>query len=375
MVIPEPRRLKRIVPFLVICGLAYADYATCYVVGYKQLFRRRLQAAAVVLWVFLGIFQASVFLYWLLLIFRGPTKCPPLKPFDLHGSKQPGLVPLPDVFVSDKQGYPFWCGKCQSIKPIRLFHLNDMNYCCSRFDHYCIWVGTAIGRDNQVAFIKFVQFFDAFFILILAYVALTTKLAFRESPDNIPHYIILYVASVFWIIMTLALLAGQVVYISKNWTTLDDLTINEARRYSRWDKRMRKRNYRTNFFTPKPPRVEDGKRYINILHGGRRLVVQYSVQELAFSQGFRKNLINLVLNGNVNEDLLQNHMVFSNFLKALIIVLVPYVDIFVCAPPQRAPEYAFFSDKFSPRFLAKIDNEIEHHNYEVPLYALDPPTE
>lgn len=365
----QPRRLKRIVPVLVICGLAYIDYAACFVIGYKQLFHKGLKAAAIALWVVLALLEGSVFLYWFLLLFRGPTKCHVLKPFDIHDTKDPSLLQLPYAFACDKQGYPFWCGKCKSIKPARLFHLNDMDYCCARFDHYCIWVGTAIGRDNQIPFIKFVQFFDAFFIFILAYVALTTRQAFRESSESIAHYIILYVVSVFWIIMTLALLAMQIVYIRKNWTTLDELTINQARKYAHWDRRMRKRNYNPGFCSPAPPRIEDGHRYINVLHKGRRLVVQYSVKDLAFSQGFMKNLINLVLNGNVNVDLLQSRRIHQDFFKALIVLLVPYIDIFICTPPQKTLEYSSFSDTFSPEFLAQIDRKIEHGNCEVPLYA------
>lgn len=362
------RSFKRIVPVGVICGMAYINYAAAYVVGHNQLFRRGHAAPAIVLWIFLGIFEMSVYLYWILLILRGPTKCPSFKPFDLYGTNDPAFLPLPNVFACDKQGYPFWCSKCLTVKPLRLFHLNDMNYCCSRFDHYCLWIGTAVGRDNQMPFIKFVQFFDAFFILILAYVGLTTREAFRHSGAT-PHYIVLYVISIFWITMTLALLAMQVVYINKNWTTLDEMTVKQAKRYSSWERRMRNTNHKATFCTPKPPRVEDGKRYMNVLHNGRRAVVPYHVTDLAFSQGFQKNLINLVLNGNVNKDLLQHHAVGGQFFKALVIILIPYIDIFVCTPPPKAAEYANFSDNFSPDFLAKIYSQVDEGHYEPPLYG------
>lgn len=370
-----PRSLKRIVPILVICGLAYTTYAASYVVGYNQLFRPGRTAAAVALWVLLALFEASLCLYWLLLLFRGPTKCAALKPFDLHGTNDPSLLPLPRAFVSDKQGYPFWCGKCHTIKPTRLFHLNDVNHCCARFDHYCVWVGTAIGRDNQIPFIKFVQFCNAVVVVILPFVALTTRRAVRHSPHDIPHYVVLYVLCGFWIVMTLGLLAVQVVYITRNWTTLDELTVNEARKYARWDRRMRKRNYKTSVFSPNAPRVENGKRYINVHHAGTRAVVPYNVADLAFSQGFQKNLVNLVLNRNVNEDLLQGPVSRRHFLKALVVLLVPYVDLVVCSPPPTTAVYENFADKFSPDFLAQIDRKIKKGDYIVPLYAVNPLTE
>lgn len=362
------RTIKRIVPLLVICGLAYINYAACYIVGHNELYRHHLRGAAFVLWILLGILETSLFLYWGLILLRGPAKCPQIQPFDIHNTGDPLLLPLPLIFVCDKQGYPFWCGTCQSIKPSRLFHLNDTRYCCLRFDHYCLWIGSSIGRDNQVPFIKFVCFFDAFFILILACVASTTRLAFKRSKSNLPHYIILYVLCLFWILMTLILLVMQLVYITKNWTTIDEITIRQALKYSRWERRMRKRNYKTNFFSPAPPRTELGIRYVNVAHEGRRVVVSYRTKDLAFSQGFQINLINLMLNGNRNDNLVGREDNASEFMKALLLLLVPYVDIFMCKPRMTLPTYDDCSDEFSPFFIDNIKSKIKEQKFELPLY-------
>lgn len=357
----HPRQVKKAVCALVLCSLAYIDYASCYIVGFKEVYVHHLRPAAFVLWIFLGIFQFSMLLYLILLHARGAGSLAKINPMDIYGTDSSLLAP-PEAFLCDEQGFPYWCSKCQSLKQHRLFHLGDLGYCVPKFDHYCLWVGTAIGRDNLLIFFKFLQFVDAFLILILCYVASTTRLALARSSGRVPHYVILYVYCCFWITMILALLVVLAFNLSKNRTTLDDITVKQARTYERYEKRLEKRNGNS-FLMGKVPRRELGVRYINVAHAGTRLVVSFHVGELPYDLGFRANLINLVFGGNVSDNGALGQQ--ERFLFALVVFLVPYADLFVRQSRQNTKLYG---DDFSPEFMASINQKIVNNQFSHASY-------
>lgn len=355
------RLAKKLVCVLVLGGLAYIDYAICYIVGYRELHVHRLKPAAVVLWILIGVFQLSVLLYWILLYFRGAGSLAKIDPMNIYGT-DPSLLAVPDAFLCDEQGFPFWCSKCQSLKQRRLFHLGDLGYCVPKFDHYCLWIGTAIGRDNLLIFFKFLQFFNGFFIVTLGYVASTTRLALARNHHNTPHYVILYVLSCFWIIMILALFLVLVIYLSKNRTTLDDITVKQARVFERYEKRLKKRNGNT-FMMGRVPRKELGVRYVNVAHAGTRAVVSFYVGESPYNLGFRANLINLVFGGNVSHNTALDEQ--FRFRSALLIFLVPYADLFLGRCPQASNIYG---DDFCPTFMASIHQKIANNQFSHASY-------
>lgn len=369
---PSKRRLRRaIVPLLVPLTLCYLDYAACYAVGYKVVFLRRLHAAAIAFWVLVGLTQASMFLYWALLLWRGPGDTPQLLPLDILGQGGADCLPLPDVFICDEQGYPYWCTKCQIIKPKRAFHSSDLQRCVPKFDHYCLWIGTAVGRDNFVPFMKFLECFGAYFLVILVTVAATTRHAISRNSLT-PHYIVLYVFCVFWLTMILALFVEQCVFMLANITTVDDLTVKQARTYSRWlDRKQKAQSRVAAFFVGKVPRVEPGTRYLNIKHNGARVVVQYHVRDHPYSLGFRRNVINVALNGNRSSNIDSA----SRFLSALAVLFVPYVDLFVPSPTRETDlTYDNCSDEFSPSFMRFMIKKIEAGNFTYALYLPPPDT-
>ncbi len=47
------------------------------------------------------------------------------------------------------------CATCGVLKPARSKHCRIMNQCISRFDHYCIWLNTAVGERNYRYFLAF----------------------------------------------------------------------------------------------------------------------------------------------------------------------------------------------------------------------------
>lgn len=352
---------------MVLAGLGYLDYASCYIVGHNEVYNHHLKPAAIVLWVLIGLTQVSILVYWGWIIIRGPGRMPKMAPYDIYATDA-SLLRVPDVFVCDEHGFPFWCSHCQSVKQHRLFHLGDTGYCIAKFDHYCLWVGTAIGRDNMLLFIKFLQFFGAYFVVILCYIAYTTRAAFARTSANIPHYVILYVFCFFWINMIAALFCVTTYYISTNSTTLDDITVKNARAYSRYEARLRK-NPKSRFIG-RVPRMELGVRYVNVAHEQSRKIVTYSVVEKPWNHGFRNNLINLVHGHNIGTSNRSGPPSRKNLASALAVYILPYMDLIIrphSSPPLDAP------DEFSLEFMASIMEKISKGDFAYASYLLHMP--
>lgn len=346
------RKAKKIVPVVVAVALAYADYAAGYVVGYHEIYRRHSRAAAIVLWLLLAFTQCSVYLYWIVLLVKGPGLAPKTPPLDLYGL-DPSLLRVPEAFACDEHGFPFWCSHCQSIKGARVFHLNDLDACIARFDHYCLWIGTCVGRDNYLAFFKFLQFFNALFIVGLCFTAPIARDAFHRS-TLLRHCIVIFVFCFFWIVMILVLFFQQLYFLKDNITTLDDLISRQARSYARWESQ---KNSGKTFLLGKQPRHETGKRYLNIAYNGSRVVVPYSVDVAPFSRGFKLNFINVVLQRT------HDKVTPALFRRAIFIFLCPYADLF---QKQAIEEH----ESFSFSFLEHINKQIEAGEYSRPLYVL-----
>lgn len=348
------RLLRKYGCSVVLLGLIYLTYASCYVVGKKEIFRYHLEPAAIVLWVLIGICEVSLLYYWIL-IFQGPGKAPNIQPLNLYGDDRL-LTPVPPVFLCDEQGFPFWCSHCQCIKQNRLFHSGDLQFCVDKFDHYCIWVGNAIGRKNYLYFFRFVEVFLVFFVVTLCYSAWAAKLALSRSNVDLPHYVILFVFCVFWIIMLMALLATSLVDIFKNLTTLDGLTIRQARSYSRYESRLKKRNGNTRFMG-RAPRRELGIRYVNVAHGDTRKVVPVHVSDQMWNFGARKNLVSLILGPEKISS-------WANVLVSLAVLTVPYSEFLI----KRNHSVADCGDEFSPDFLHLLDEKIDKGQFTYASY-------
>jgi len=355
-----PRVAKKGVCALVILGLAYIDYSTCYVVGYKEIYLYRLKPAAIVLWVLFGLLESSMFLYWILLFVKGPGRCVKTGPIDIYGADS-SLLPVPDAFLCDEQGFPFWCPKCNSLKQQRLFHLGDLDYCVPKFDHFCMWVGTVIGRDNLVFFFRFLQFFDALFVLILCFVAVSTRLAWSRSSESRPHYVILYVLCWIWIMPILALYFVLIYFLSKNWTSLDAITTRQTRAYERYEKMLAKGE--DHIKRRRIPRKELGVRYINVAHSETRKVVAFSVNDSPYNLGFKANVVSLMFAGNRSDDTILEKK--SSFPSALLFFLVPYSEFFLKRPHKS--ELAL-PDDFSPQFIKSIHEKIANGEFSYASY-------
>lgn len=351
-------------PIFVVLALAYYNYALAYVIAYREIFRHRSRAGAIIIWVFMGIFQITLFTNWLVILVRSPGKAPHIPPFDLYESKDPEYLPVPDAFLCDQQGYPFWCSQCNSLKAKRTIHSSRVGYCVKRFDHNCIWIGNVIGRDNFVPFIHFCIHFWLMFVLALVCAATTVRSATDRDSSNIPHYAVVFVLSFLWIIMILAVLGLQIVMLFKNKTTMDDLAYNQSRKYARWERAQAQPH---KWYHPSNiPREEKGIRYINVAHGGTRKVVSFGLRDYPYNQGFTKNLTYLILNSHDS----------SRVWKAALICIVPMAPFLL--KPERLEEmetYDNCSEPFSPSFLASIDEKIANGEFSSPSYIQPPAAE
>lgn len=50
-----------------------------------------------------------------------------------------------------------WCRVCEIYKPYRAYHCRVYDQCIPHMDHYCVWLGNTIGRDNYAYFVWFLR--------------------------------------------------------------------------------------------------------------------------------------------------------------------------------------------------------------------------
>lgn len=347
----------------------------CHVVGLKLLFLSLLKPAAYVLWVLMTITVPSVYLYWAVLLIKGPGFLPlpinlpvasPLDVLDPLG-RSPLSVVAPLAFLCDALGFPIYCSHCQQLKPERAFHLSQTNRCVPRFDHYCLWIGSVVGRDNLVPFYKFLQFSALYSAICIVYVAITIRHA-QGNGKLLPHILVALVFNVFFAMFLFGMLITTLNQICHGATTLDMYTMKDARIQKRWDNRNLSANPK--FFTlmlPPPRRFESGIRYVNIQHENTRLVVSYDVSQYPYSLGARQNLIDaFVYRNRVREGFPR-----GSLLDALVIIIFPYFDLFVGPSPDPADQnrYESWSDEFGTLFLALIREKISLGQYLKPSFA------
>jgi len=72
------------------------------------------------------------------------------------------------------------CATCGILKPARSKHCRVMNQCVSRFDHYCIWLNTAVGERNYRYFLAFL----VTHVAMLWYGAVATMTIFAQEASD-----------------------------------------------------------------------------------------------------------------------------------------------------------------------------------------------
>lgn len=362
------RRARKIVPICIFLGMGYYNFACLYRLGYQEIYKYHSRGVAIGLWILGGFCQVCVYAYWLVILIHGPGMSPKIEPFDIYGGE---VNSIPQYFLCDEQGFPYWCTSCESIKTPRALHLNDKNCCVPKFDHYCVWIGAVIGRDNYNYFIKFCLWYDVLFVITIIFLARYIRSNINRGTNLVDNnYILLYIFSGFWIVMILGLLMQHIYYISINVTTVERLNLNLLRRYNRWKQSS---SPRFKFLKERVPKKEDGKRYINVANKGSRAVLCFSINQNIFSHGLKKNWIN---------QWTYRASSYSNkaLLKSLLFATIPLFDIlrkpqiidstnlWADKKPENVQIFEKESEELGPYFQVYIDEQILKGNYRIPSY-------
>lgn len=355
--------VQAVMPVCVLLVLGYANFAVGYLLGYREIYRYHSHALAVVLWVLFGFCQLVSYYYWLRIYIAGPGTCPELPALDLYGN----MDALPEYFMCDEDGYPYWCTSCQSLKAPRNFHSRRSGHCILKFDHYCLWLGTLLGLTNYIYFYKLVVWLLSTITIAVVYLAVYIGPNSNRGPVNGNIVAVLAVAG-FWFIMAGGLLISHIWYILQGITTLDDVNLKLLKRYARYIRA--KEAGKT--IRSVPPRQEDGKRYINLRQpDGSRLVVRYDIRDRPYSFGARQNWIITWLRGNRFDYYDEvTDATTATFLWAIAVSIVPLAELAIKRTPR--PEYTsvveLYNDhnaQISPSFRALIDAKIAAKKYKV----------
>ncbi|KAL4430689.1 hypothetical protein ABPG75_005945 [Micractinium tetrahymenae] len=117
------------------------------------------------------------------------------------------------------------CVSCRIVRPLRAKHCPVTGRCVEAFDHYCPWVGNAIGRGNRHLFLTFLW-------LELGAILVSTIVAVVRIHDAVtaargqsrPHLILIgpvmfVVFDIFLLISVAALAIAQASQVARNVTT------------------------------------------------------------------------------------------------------------------------------------------------------------
>lgn len=244
-------RLNRFcVPVIVFALIIYATWAYCHKFCYDQVYvALNHKSIAIGLIVAEIILALLVFGIWLQLVLIGPGKQPRVPPFrivqdlgeeisSIDDEKPLSSIIPPDVYQCDPQGYPIWCSTCQSLKMERTHHSSTLGYCISRFDHYCVWIGTVVGRKNYRLFIQFNLYCDMLFCLIIISICCYLPRIVHQHkrlPQVNPNILITLGLDCVGFLMVTPLLLSHIYYMMTNRTSIEILaTKRHAKATQTW---------------------------------------------------------------------------------------------------------------------------------------------
>jgi len=119
---------------------------------------------------------------------------------------------------------------CNFYQPPRAHHCSVLNDCIERFDHYCPWVGTTVGKRNYRFYLLFVFSSSILCIFTFTCSAFLIKLRADEEDTNTVQaikqnpaalFMMVYVFIGFWFVGGLS--GFHIYLISKNQTTYENI--------------------------------------------------------------------------------------------------------------------------------------------------------
>lgn len=240
------------IPLGILGVVIYGTWAYCHKFCYNQVLRQlHHNSVAIGLIVIVSTLDLIlIILYVQIVIICGPGKQPYVPPFRIDDLvKQSSVngdyttIEAPKLYRSDPNRLPYWCAECNSIKLARTHHSRSAGFCIQRFDHYCIWLNTAIGRDNYLPFIQFVFYF--FCNLSIVWISISSyirKITYdKHHTINANIYVVLVFSIIGWL-FTGILFVCSMVYSSLNRTSVEMVSRLQYRRLLRSQKKNKKKS-------------------------------------------------------------------------------------------------------------------------------------
>ncbi|CDK24523.1 unnamed protein product [Kuraishia capsulata CBS 1993] len=285
------------VPVVLLGLLGYLDYGYSKVFCYDQLYvKKNRRACAIGFIVEFNLLLGEALLLWIITALKGPGKLnQQLKPFDLGPYIQRGqtvyandkasfpttskLERIPDMFLCNSEGFPFWCSECKTLKIRRSHHVKSLGRCVPRFDHKCMFLGVVIGENNLLCFFGAVFYFWLFFLFgFITITVFASSIRDYTSASGMkiiePNIIACYIGDIFWLLMMTFMFFGQISLFMDNDTSIDVL---HRRRRSR--ERKMNRTVEPDFVNVAHPTLEDV-----------RVIVELRERDRVFDKGYRSNI-------------------------------------------------------------------------------------
>lgn len=292
------RRL--IFPAFVLSILGYSQWAYSYLFAYKRIYIDHNDRASMIAFLVISnLLQLTCYLSWVLLLYQGPGKIPfKILPYNLSryvaygrkchsddtetlskissfSSEGDQFIRAPPMFDCDRNGLPYWCSECSTLKVFRIHHSSISQRCIPMFDHYCSFVGCTISQNNYLSFWIYVLSME--FVLLFTTVTVIVYAAIWGHLHT--SLIVLVVITGIFAVLVGHLICCLLLDIYSGETTIERLT---RRRWKAYDNKV-----------PEDEREYDYSVYVNVQHPtdeNLRLVVPLLPTDKAHKGGFWNTL-------------------------------------------------------------------------------------
>ncbi|CCF59892.1 hypothetical protein KAFR_0I01110 [Kazachstania africana CBS 2517] len=235
-------QLRCVVPTVFFCLMVYGTWAFIHKLCVKQLLgRHNHHAAGIALIVVQSVLFAVISFIWAQILVVGPGRQPHIAPFELVSTNttsetQPTSTVPAKLYQCDSNGYPRWCSNCEGLKSLRSHHSSVANYCIPRFDHYCIWLGTTIGKDNYKQFVIFLFYCTVSFgIMWISAIVCYLKYGrhYQEQNNFDGNLVTLVILGAMGWFFVAGLLLAHISYMVRNLTSLEVIMLNNNKKFKK----------------------------------------------------------------------------------------------------------------------------------------------
>lgn len=226
---------RLITPLISLGILTYCSWAYIDRFCVRQLLRghyyKHSRAVAIVLISLYSTLTAILLLVWSQVLLIGPGRQPRIPAYQLLDipTSEELSIPPPPIYQCDPNGYPIWCPVCNSVKALRSHHSSMTGHCVPRFDHYCSWLGSVIGRANYRLFMQFLLYnLMSCIVVIVTVVVYYLRMWSQTGRTKDGNLIALIVLAGFVFLFVLSLLVTHLYYIGKNQTSLEVMIVKAS---------------------------------------------------------------------------------------------------------------------------------------------------